>query len=138
MSNLCSIHTYRSKVDRIIRRAVFGFINAYARPRHLFYNAYNPKSADCLGVLYTPGEIIDFMIRSTDTLLHRHFGNRLAKGVKNLDPATGIQHVRPEVLAPEGGKHDNTAQLIILLGTPVGRRRLVEAKVYLARLFERA
>ena len=49
-----------------------------------------------------------------------------------------VDAVRPEVLAPEGGKHDNTAQLIILLGTPVGRRRLVEAKVYLARLFERA
>ena len=43
-----------------------------------FYKAYNPKGADRLGIVYTPGEIIDFMIRSTDTLLHRHFGKGLA------------------------------------------------------------
>jgi predicted helicase len=43
-----------------------------------FYKAYNPKGADRLGIVYTPGEIIDFMIRSTDTLLHRHFGRGLA------------------------------------------------------------
>ena len=55
-----------------------------------FYKAYNPKGADRLGIVYTPGEIIDFMIRSTDTLLHRHFGKGLAdKGVEILDPATG-------------------------------------------------
>ena len=55
-----------------------------------FYKAYNPKGADRLGIVYTPGEIIDFMIRSTDTLLHRHFGRGLAdKGVEILDPATG-------------------------------------------------
>jgi predicted helicase len=55
-----------------------------------FYKAYNPKGADRLGIVYTPGEIIDFMIRSTDTLLHRHFGRGLEdKGVEILDPATG-------------------------------------------------
>ncbi|MDB6116351.1 MAG: adenine specific methyltransferase [Verrucomicrobiaceae bacterium] len=55
-----------------------------------FYKAYNPKGADRLGIVYTPGEIVDFMIRSTDTLLHRHFGKGLAdKGVDILDPATG-------------------------------------------------
>ena len=55
-----------------------------------FYKAYNPKGADRLGIVYTPGEIIDFMIRSTDTLAHRHFGRGLAdKGVEILDPATG-------------------------------------------------
>jgi len=32
-----------------------------------FYKAYNPKGADRLGIVYTPGEIINFMIRSTDT-----------------------------------------------------------------------
>ena len=73
-----------------------------------FYKAYNPKGADRLGIVYTPGEIIDFMIRSTDTLLHRHFGKGLAdKGVEILDPATGtgtyiceiIEHLPREVLA---------------------------------------
>ncbi len=73
-----------------------------------FYKAYNPKGADRLGIIYTPGEIIDFMIRSTDTLLHRHFGKGLAdKGVEILDPATGtgsyvsdlIEYLPREVLA---------------------------------------
>jgi predicted helicase len=73
-----------------------------------FYKAYNPKGADRLGIVYTPGEIIDFMIRSTDTLLHRHFGKGLAdRGVEILDPATGtgsyvcdlIEFLPREVLA---------------------------------------
>ena len=73
-----------------------------------FYKAYNPKGADRLGIVYTPGEIVDFMIRSTDTLLHRHFGRGLAdKGVEILDPATGtgtyicdiIEYLPREVLA---------------------------------------
>ena len=73
-----------------------------------FYQAYNPKGADRLGIVYTPGEIIDFMIRSTDTLLHRHFGRGLAdRGVEILDPATGtgsyvcdlIEFLPREVLA---------------------------------------
>ena len=55
-----------------------------------FYKAYNPKGADRLGVVYTPNEIVDFMIRSTDYLCYEHFGKGLSdKGVEILDPATG-------------------------------------------------
>ncbi|MGB1207304.1 MAG: type ISP restriction/modification enzyme [Chitinophagales bacterium] len=55
-----------------------------------FYKAYNPKGADRLGVVYTPNEIVDFMIESTDYLCREHFGKGLAdKGVQILDPATG-------------------------------------------------
>jgi predicted helicase len=55
-----------------------------------FYKSYNPKAADRLGVVYTPNELVQFMIRSTDYLLHRHFGKHLEdKGVEILDPATG-------------------------------------------------
>ncbi len=55
-----------------------------------FYKVYNPKMADRLGVVYTPNEIVRFMIRSTDQLLHRHFGKTLSsKNVEILDPATG-------------------------------------------------
>jgi predicted helicase len=73
-----------------------------------FYKAYNPKGADRLGIVYTPGEVIDFMIRSTDRLLNRHFGQGLAdKDVEILDPATGtgsyvcdlIEYLPREVLA---------------------------------------
>ncbi len=55
-----------------------------------FYQAYNPKGADRLGIVYTPSEIVRFMIESTDQLLEKHFGKTLAdKGVEILDPATG-------------------------------------------------
>jgi len=55
-----------------------------------FYRAYNPKRADKLGIIYTPLEIVDFMIDSVDTLLYKHFDKLLSsKNVKILDPATG-------------------------------------------------
>ena len=55
-----------------------------------FYKVYNPDAADRLGVVYTPNEIVRFMIRSTDWLMHRHFGrNLIDQGVEILDPATG-------------------------------------------------
>ena len=55
-----------------------------------FYKSYNPKAADRLGVVYTPNEIVKFMIESSDYLLHKHFNKFLEdKGVEILDPATG-------------------------------------------------
>ena len=55
-----------------------------------FYKVYNPKAADRLGVVYTPGEIVRFMIRSADWLCEKHFGKNLVDpGVEILDPATG-------------------------------------------------
>ena len=55
-----------------------------------FYKVYNPDAADRLGVVYTPNEIVRFMIRSTDWLVHRHFGrNLIDRGVEILDPAAG-------------------------------------------------
>ena len=55
-----------------------------------FYTAYNPAAADRLGVVYTPNEIVDFIIRGVDCLLERHFGRSLADdNVQILDPATG-------------------------------------------------
>jgi len=56
----------------------------------IFYKGYNPKAADRLGVVYTPNEIVKFMIESTDYLLHHYFSKGLEdKGVEILDPATG-------------------------------------------------
>ena len=55
-----------------------------------FYKAYNPAAADRLGVVYTPNEVVDFIIRGTDYLLQKHFGRALADdNVQILDPATG-------------------------------------------------
>ena len=55
-----------------------------------FYKAYNPAAADRMGVVYTPNEVVDFIIRGTDHLLQKHFGRNLADdNVQILDPATG-------------------------------------------------
>ena len=72
-------------------------ISDYAEKQHFlkavyedFYKAYNPAAADRLGVVYTPNEVVDFIIRGTDYLLQKHFGRTLADdNVQILDPATG-------------------------------------------------
>lgn len=55
-----------------------------------FYKIYNPDAADTLGVIYTPDEIVNFMLRATDAVLTKHFQRKLNnKQVHILDPATG-------------------------------------------------
>ena len=55
-----------------------------------FYQAYNPKRADKLGIVYTPLSIVDFMINTTDQILYKYFQKSLAsENVNILDPATG-------------------------------------------------
>lgn len=55
-----------------------------------FYKVYNPKAADRLGVIYTPNEIVRFMVDGADWLCRKHFGKALMDdGVDILDPATG-------------------------------------------------
>ncbi len=55
-----------------------------------FYKVYNPKAADRLGVVYTPNEIVRFMIDGADWLCEKHFGRHLVdRDVEILDPATG-------------------------------------------------
>jgi len=55
-----------------------------------FYKVYNPKAADRLGVVYTPNEIVRFMIEGADWLCEQHFKKSLIdKDVDILDPATG-------------------------------------------------
>jgi predicted helicase len=72
-----------------------------------FYKSYNPKAADRLGVVYTPNEVVRFMIESTDFLLHKHFNKFLEdRDIEILDPATGtgtficdiIDYIRKEKL----------------------------------------
>jgi predicted helicase len=55
-----------------------------------FYKVYNAKAADRLGVVYTPNEIVRFMIDGADWLCEQHFGKGLIeRDVEILDPATG-------------------------------------------------
>ncbi|MFD3380638.1 MULTISPECIES: DEAD/DEAH box helicase [unclassified Streptomyces] len=55
-----------------------------------FFKTALPKTADALGIVYTPTEVVDFILRSTDQALGRHFGRSLSdEDVHVLDPFTG-------------------------------------------------
>ena len=72
-----------------------------------FYKVYNPNAADRLGVVYTPGEIVRFMIRASDQLCQQHFGKSLVDhGVEILDPATGTGTFIVELLEHFQGERE--------------------------------
>ena len=76
-----------------------------------FYKVYNTKAADRLGVVYTPNEIVRFMIDGTDWLCQKHFGkNLIDKGVDILDPATGTGTYICELLEHFRGQPQKLAQ----------------------------
>ncbi len=55
-----------------------------------FFKKAFPQVADSLGIVYTPVEVVDFMIRATQAALIEHFDTSLSgKGVHILDPFTG-------------------------------------------------
>ena len=79
-----------------VRRRVEGIDNAEGRQRvavELYDNFFRrafPRDAERLGIVYTPVEIVDFIIRSVAELLREHFGASLSdEGVHILDPFTG-------------------------------------------------
>jgi len=54
-----------------------------------FRNAF-PKMTERLGIVYTPVEVVDFIIHSINDLLQQEFGQTLgSKGVHIIDPFTG-------------------------------------------------
>ncbi|KAB1984645.1 DEAD/DEAH box helicase [Streptomyces triticiradicis] len=55
-----------------------------------FFKTALPKTADALGIVYTPIEVVDFIIRSTEQALAKHFGKSLSdQGVQIIDPFVG-------------------------------------------------
>lgn len=79
-----------------VRTRAEGIDNLAGRQRivkelyEVFFRKAFPKAAERLGIVYTPVEIVDFMLRSVDHVLRREFGRHLgADGVHILDPFTG-------------------------------------------------
>jgi len=55
-----------------------------------FFKLAFPRVAESLGIVYTPLEVVDFILRAVDDALHEHFGVRITdEGVHVLDPFTG-------------------------------------------------
>ncbi|HGM5038955.1 TPA: DEAD/DEAH box helicase [Stenotrophomonas maltophilia] len=89
-----------------------------------FRNAF-PKMTERLGIVYTPVEVVDFILHSVNHLLQKEFGQTLgSKGVHILDPFTGtgtfitrlLQSglIKPGELAHKY-KHEIHANEIVLL-----------------------
>ncbi len=89
-----------------------------------FRNAF-PKMTERLGIVYTPVEVVDFILHSVDHLLRKEFGQTLgSKGVHILDPFTGtgtfitrlLQSglIKPEELAHKY-RHEIHANELVLL-----------------------
>ena len=79
-----------------VRRRARGLDNSAARQRVLmelyekFFATALKKDADRLGIVYTPVEIVDFILNSADRVLRDEFGRSISdEGVHVLDPFTG-------------------------------------------------
>lgn len=79
-----------------VRQRASGINNAEARQRIVielydkFFKTAFPRMAERLGIVYTPVELVDFILKSADYALRREFGVGLTgQGVHVLDPFTG-------------------------------------------------
>lgn len=90
-----------------------------------FFNNAFPRMAERLGIVYTPVPVVDFILRSADVALRRHFGQSLSsEGVQILDPFTGtgtflvrlIQSglITPEALERKYGSELHANELVLL------------------------
>jgi predicted helicase len=114
-----------------VRMRASGIDNAEGKQRIItelyekfFRNAF-PRMADKLGIVYTPIEVVDYILRSVQAVLRTEFDNDLStEGVHVLDPFTGtgtfitrlLQSglITPEAL-PRKYRHELHANELVLL-----------------------
>ncbi|NDC56919.1 MAG: damage-inducible protein, partial [Alphaproteobacteria bacterium] len=114
-----------------VKRRATGIDNAQSKQKIIvelydkfFRNAF-PQMTERLGIVYTPVEVVDFIIHSVNEVLQSEFGQTLgSKGVHILDPFTGtgtfitrlLQSglIKPDELAHKY-QHEIHANEIVLL-----------------------
>jgi len=79
-----------------VRTTVSGIEDAEGRQRIIvelydkFFKTASPKTVEKLGIIYTPVEVVDFIIQSVGYILQKEFGRSLSdENVHILDPFTG-------------------------------------------------
>lgn len=79
-----------------VRLRAEGIDNAQAKQKIIitlydkFFSTGFKSTTERLGIVFTPVEVVDFIIKSVDVVLRKHFGKTLAsKNVHILDPFTG-------------------------------------------------
>lgn len=82
-----------------------------------FFKTALPKTADSLGIVYTPIEVVDFIIRATEQALAKHLGRSLSdEGVQIIDPFVGtgtfpVRLLQSGVIKPEDLLRKYTSEL---------------------------
>ncbi|MGR3510108.1 MAG: DEAD/DEAH box helicase [Sulfitobacter sp.] len=100
-----------------VRNRAHGITDPQAKQRLIvelydkfFRNAF-PRTTEKLGIVYTPVEIVDFILHSVNEMLQEHFGQSLgSKGVHIMDPFTGTgtfitRLLQSGLIAPEELEH---------------------------------
>ncbi|MGF0047957.1 type ISP restriction/modification enzyme, partial [Streptococcus hyointestinalis] len=79
-----------------VRLRAEGIDNAQAKQKIIitlydkFFSTGFKATTERLGIVFTPVEVVDFIVKSVDTVLRQHFGKTLAsENVHILDPFTG-------------------------------------------------
>jgi len=129
-----SLDTENSSLEKFydsVRSRVDGIDNAEGRQQIIielydkFFATAFKKTVDKLGIVYTPVEIVDFILNSADQVLREHFGHGLTdEGVHILDGFTGtgtfmvrlLQSglIRPEDLARKYATELHANEILLL------------------------
>ena len=125
-----------------VRARVSGIDNAEGRQKVIvelydkFFMLAFPKMAERLGIVYTPTEVVDFIIQSAEHALRTHFGVGLTdQGVHILDPFTGtgtfiVRLLQSGLIRPEDlerkYRHELHANEIVLLAYYIGAINIEE------------
>ncbi|MFF6811627.1 DEAD/DEAH box helicase [Streptomyces sp. NPDC012403] len=114
-----------------VRRRAEGVDNHEARQKVVvelydkFFRKALPKMSDQLGIVYTPVEVVDFIVRAADQALRDHFDRSVSdEGVHVIDPFTGtgtfpvrlLQSglIRPEDLDRKYGSELHANEIVLL------------------------
>jgi predicted helicase len=106
-----------SKFYEAISKRVSGIDNNSSRQKLItelyerFFKIAFPRMSEKLGIVYTPIEVVDFMLHSVEAILEKEFKSSLSKkGVSILDPFTGTgtyitRLLQSGLISPEEVEH---------------------------------
>lgn len=136
------------KFYQSVRDRASGIDNAEGKQRIIielydkFFRAAFPRLVERLGIVYTPVEVVDFIIHSADYALKQEFGVSLTdEGVHILDPFTGtgtfmVRLLQSGLIKPEDLQRKFTSELhaneIVLLAYYIAAINIEETYHYLS------
>lgn len=129
-----ALHKEAQALERFyasVKTRVEGIDNAEGRQKVVielydkFFKIAFPRMAERLGIVYTPVEIVDFIVRSVEDVLREEFNTTVgAENVHIIDPFTGtgtfiVRLLQSELIKPKDlprkYKHELHANEIVLL-----------------------